>query len=375
MKTFDLPDLGEGLQEAEIVGWHVGPGDHVVADQPLVSVETDKAVVEVPSPFAGRVARLFAGEGDIVKVGSPLVAFAEEGTGAVDTGTVVGDLGATSETVDEAAGDDGAAAARAAAAAAGVRATPAVRALARKLGVDLTMIEPTGPGGVVTARDVEAAAHEMEGAEPLEPLRGVRRAMAQRMAQAHAEVVPVTVSDEADIECWRNGRDVTIRVVRALVAGCRAEPALNAWYDSRAGARRLHKKVDLGIAVDTPDGLFVPVLRDVANREPADLRRGLDRMRADIRARSIPPEELRGATITLSNFGMIAGRYASPVVVPPQVAILSTGRVTPQVVAADGKPAVHRTIPLSLTVDHRVVTGGEAARFLAAVIADLERPD
>jgi pyruvate dehydrogenase E2 component (dihydrolipoamide acetyltransferase) len=197
--------------------------------------------------------------------------------------------------------------------------------------------------------------------------------MAVRMAHAHAEVVPATVIDEADVEAWVDGGDVTIRLVRAIVAGCKAEPSLNAWYDSQAGGRRLHDAIDLGIAVDTVDGLFVPVLRDVANRDAADLRRGLERMKADIRARTIPPEELRGATITLSNFGTIAGRYAAPVVVPPQVAILSTGRIEPQVVAVDGRPAVHRLMPLSLTIDHRVVTGGEAARFLAAVIDGLEQ--
>ena len=160
--------------------------------------------------------------------------------------------------------------------------------------------------------------------------------------------------------------------MRAIAAACVAEPALNAWYDSTQQGRRLHQKIDLGIAVDTEDGLFVPVLRDVGRRSSEDLRQGLDRMRADIKARKIPPEELRGATITLSNFGMLAGRYAAPVVVPPQVAILSTGRVTPRVIAQSGAPTVHRLMPLSLTFDHRVVTGGEAARFLAAVISDLE---
>ena len=145
--------------------------------------------------------------------------------------------------------------------------------------------------------------------------------MATRMAHAHAEVVPATVSDDADLNAWTAG-DVTIRIVRAIVAGCAAEPALNAWYDLQQQGRRLHRKIDLGIAVDTGDGLFVPVLRDVANRPPADLRRGLERMKADILARKIPPEELRGATITLSNFGTLSGRYAAPVVVPPQVAIL-----------------------------------------------------
>ncbi len=367
MRTFELPDLGEGLQEAEIVTWHVSAGDHVMVDQPLVSVETDKAVVEVPSPFRGRVAELFGQEGDLIKVGAPLVGF-EEASGA-DTGTVVGEIKAAEERAEEATPGD-----ERAAAAVGAKATPAVRALARRLGVDLALVAPSGPGGVVTAADVERAGAEFREAGPLEPLRGVRRAMSIRMAHAHAEVVPATVSDDADVEVWTDRRDVTIRLVRAIVAGCRAEPSLNAWFDSQAQGRRLHQKIDLGIAVDTEDGLFVPVLRDVANREPEDLRRGLERMKADIRARSIPPDELRGATITLSNFGTLVGRYAAPVVVPPQVAILSSGRVKSRVVVVDGRAAVHRTMPLSLTFDHRVVSGGEAARFLAAVIADLERP-
>jgi 2-oxoisovalerate dehydrogenase E2 component (dihydrolipoyl transacylase) len=369
MRTFNLPDLGEGLQEAEIVSWHVSPGDRVVADQPLVSVETDKAVVEVPSPHSGRVVELFGADGDIVQVGAPLVAFEDPAAGqaAADSGTVVGELRASEERAEEAT-----AAARAPAV--GVKATPAVRALARRLGVDLALVAPSSPDGVVSASDVEQAAETLAEAGPLEPLRGVRRAMALRMAHAHAEVVPATVIDEADVESWLNGRDVTVRLVRAIVAACAAEPALNAWYDSQGQGRRLHGKIDLGIAVDTPDGLFVPVLRDVANRDPADLRRGLDRMKADIRARKIPPEELKGATITLSNFGTVAGRYAAPVVVPPQVAILSTGRIEPRPVAVDGRVQVHRLMPLSLTIDHRVVTGGEAARFLASVIADLELP-
>jgi len=366
MKTFNLPDLGEGLQEAEIVTWHVGPGDHVVADQPLVSVETDKAVVEVPSPFGGKIAELFGKEGDIVKVGAPLVGF-EEAPGT-DTGTVVGEVQASDERAEEATAEERGGPAVT------VKATPAVRALARRHGVDLALVSPSGPGGVITAKDVERAAQSLEAAGPLDPLRGVRRAMAVRMAHAHAEVVPATVSDEADVEPWIGGGDVTVRLVRAIVAGCAAEPALNVWYDSQSQGRRRHEKIDLGIAVDTEEGLFVPVLRDVANRDADDLRRGVERMKADIRARSIPPEELRGATITLSNFGTLAGRFAAPVVVPPQVAILSSGRVKPRPVAIQGELVVHRIMPLSLTFDHRVVTGGEAARFLGAVIADLERP-
>ncbi|HEX3210579.1 MAG TPA: biotin/lipoyl-containing protein, partial [Geminicoccaceae bacterium] len=174
MKTFTLPDLGEGLQEAEIVSWHVSSGDHVVADQPLVSVETDKAVVEVPSPRAGRIAELFGAAGDIVQVGAPLVAF-EDRAGA-DTGTVVGEIRASEERTEEAtaAGRGGQALS--------VKATPAVRALARRLGVDLALVTPSSPDGVISAKDVEEAAEGLVEAGPLEPLRGVRRAMALRMA-------------------------------------------------------------------------------------------------------------------------------------------------------------------------------------------------
>ena len=367
MSEFVLPDLGEGLQEAEIVTWNVNEGEQVVADQPLVSVETDKAVVEIPSPRTGRVTKLFAAAGDIVKVGAPLVAFDE--AAAVDPGGIVGDIVATGEVVAEAPTAEGPAAA------AGVKATPAIRALARRLDLDLAVVSASGPDGTVTKDDVERAAKVLADAGPLEPLRGVRRAMSSRMAQANAEVAPATVVDDADIEAWASGEDVTIRLIRALVAGCTAEPSLNAWYDSRAGGRRLTQTIDLGIAVDTEDGLFVPVLRDAGSRDPSGLRQGLDLMKADIKARRVPPDELRGATITLSNFGTIAGRYATPIVVPPQVAILSAGRIAQRVVVADDEPAVHLTLPLSLTFDHRAVTGGEASRFLAAAMADLELPD
>lgn len=365
MRQFMLPDLGEGLEEAEIVTWHVNEGDHVVTDQPLVSVETDKAVVEVPSPWSGRIARVFGAKGDLVKVGAPLVEFAE-GT-EQDTGTVVGQLD-NAEKQDATAGTS-------AAPAPGrmLQVLPAVRALARKLDVDLNAVQSTGPGGTITRADVERAAKSLAEAGPADALRGMRRAMAQRMAAAHAEVVPATVTDDADIEEWRKDSDATTRLMRAIAAACKAEPALNAWYNSGAGERRLVKRIDIGIAVDTEGGLIVPIVRNVAERDAPDLRAGLDRLRADAAARLIPPDELRGATITLSNFGMIGGRFASLVVVPPQVAIVGAGRIAPRVVAHQGQPAVRRVLPLSLTFDHRVVTGGEAARFMVALKSDLER--
>ena len=363
MRQFMLPDLGEGLEEAEIVTWYVNEGDHVVTDQPLVSVETDKAVVEIPSPSSGRIAHVFGAKGDIVKVGMPLVEFAE---GAEqDTGTIVGELGSCQAppvvglSSELPTGQP-------------PQVFPAVRALARKLDVDLEGVEATGPGGTITRTDVERAAKSMSQAGCAEPLRGMRRAMAQRMTAAHAQIVPATVTDEADIDDWPTGEDVTIRLVRAIAAACKAEPALNAWYNSGTGERRLIARVDLGIAVDTEGGVIVPVLRNVAERSVSDLRAGLDRLRADSIARSIPPEELRGATITLSNFGMIGGRFANLVIVPPQVAIIGAGRISQQAVAHRGQPAVRRVLPLSLTFDHRIVTGGEAARFLVALKSKLE---
>jgi len=367
MRTFRLPDLGEGLQEAELVEWRVEPGATVAVDQPLLAVETAKAVVEIPSPRAGRVERLFAEAGDIIRVGAPLVAFESAGGEDEDAGTVVGSVETGTRVVREAPVAIG----RAAGA---MRAAPAVRALAHKLNVELSMVTPSGADGVITADDVQRVARVLSETEPAEPLRGFRRAMAQNMAVAQSEVAPATIMDDADIDAWSTGADVTIRLIRGLVQGCRAEPSLNAWFESKTLARRVLQKIDLGIAVDLPEGLFVPVLRNVADRAPQDLRKGLDRMRADVAARRIPPEELRGATITLSNFGMIAGRYAAPVVLPPTVAILGAGRIRRDIVAVDTTAAVHRVMPLSLTFDHRVVSGGEAGRFLAAVIADLALP-
>ena len=365
MKTFSLPDLGEGLADAEIVSWHVSVGDRVVADQPLVAVETEKAVVEVPAPWSGTIANLHANPGDIVKIGAPLADFDSEGA-SEDTGAVVGEL---PKAIDEAKPPK--VAPGATAAKSDAKAAPAVRKLASDLGVNLESITGTGPRGTITRADVEAARGVVS--EAYEPLRGVRRAMARNMAQAHAEVATTNVTDEANIAHWPSGEDVTMRLVRATIAACKAEPALNAWFDGKKEARLLHPHIDLGIAMNTEDGLFVPVVRDAGNRVEKDLRAGLEAMKKDIAARTVPPEELRGQTITLSNFGMIGGRHAALVVMPPQVAILGAGRITEEPRVVNAKIMTCRILPLSLTFDHRAVTGAEATRFLMAAIADLER--
>ncbi|HEX3172327.1 MAG TPA: dihydrolipoamide acetyltransferase family protein [Burkholderiales bacterium] len=365
MKIFKLPDLGEGLQEAEIVTWHVKAGDTVAVDQPLASVETAKAIVDIPSPYAGKIVKLYGNERDVARVGQPLVAF--EG-GDDDTGTVVGKVEVGQKVMADAP-------TAATPLAHGIKATPAVRAMARKLNIDLAMVTPTGADGMITANDVQRASRILSEIGPQELLRGVRKVMAQSMTLAHAEVASATLMDDADIDSWAAGGNIMLRLIRALVAACRAEPALNAWYDSQAVGRRLLKNVDIGIAVDTPDGLLVPVLRNVEQRSPEDLRKSLTKLIQDTRERKVPPEDLRANTITLSNFGPIAGRYASPIVLPPTVAIVGAGRVRKEVVAIADKPAVHRVLPLSVTFDHRAVTGGEAGRFMAAMVADLQRAD
>jgi 2-oxoisovalerate dehydrogenase E2 component (dihydrolipoyl transacylase) len=365
MRPFHLPDLGEGLKEAEIVAWHVAEGDHVVVDQPLVSVETEKAVVEIPSPQSGRIAQLLAPPGAHVQVGQPLLTF-EEGVHP-DSGTVVGDLTPARpapvptppRTTDRKEP---------------VQAAPAVRARARELGVDLSRTAPSGTGGRVTLADVEAAATIASGPPAAgEELRGARRAMALSMARAGREVVPATLHDEADVESWSSD-DVTLRLIRAMVAGCSAEPRLNASFDEAKLSLRNNPQIDLGLAIDSPDGLFAPVLRDIAHVDATDWRARIDDLKLRVQNRSLTPAQLRSPSITLSNFGTIAGYHAALVVVPPQVAILGAGRVVERAVRRDQGLELHRMLPLSLTFDHRAVTGGDAARFLRAVMTDLEKP-
>jgi 2-oxoisovalerate dehydrogenase E2 component (dihydrolipoyl transacylase) len=369
MNYFNLPDLGEGLQEAEITQWHVAVGDHVKQDQTLVSVETAKAIVDLPSPQAGTIAKLYGKVGDFLQIGDPVVEFTEESAKTADSGTVVGEVEVGEKIVPEKPISISHPAST------GFKATPAVRALATRLNVDLALVKPSGKKNTITANDVQRVAKLIKEAGDMVPLKGVRRSMAYTMSQAHSEVVPVTINEDADIHAWKKGTDISMRLIRAMVAGCKAEPSLNVWYDSHAVARILHNKIDLGIAVDTEQGLFVPVLRDVTNRDAASLRKGLDAIKTAVKKRSIPPEDMRGNTITLSNFGTFAGRYANPVVVPPTVAILGAGKIRAQATVVDGKLESHNILPLSLTIDHRVVTGGESARFLAIVVADLEMPE
>jgi 2-oxoisovalerate dehydrogenase E2 component (dihydrolipoyl transacylase) len=422
MKTFKLPDLGEGLAEAEIVRWHVKSGDHVKADDPMLAVETAKAVVEVPSPFSGVIKALHGKPGDTVATGALLVEFEPDGSG--DAGTVVGRMPTSDEDFPEEHIYSAEAFLRDADRNRGAsqtgrsRAIPAARALAKRLGIDLLQVRGTGRGELVTVDDVLRAAPlgrspiigavtlapghaalpgqgalpsdaallsdagaSSEATQPRDPatgpterLRGPRRAMAQSMALARDNVMGCTLFDDADLHDWREEQDITSRLLRAIAAACTAEPALNAWFDDLAQSRTVLQHIDVAIAVDTPEGLIVPVVRNIGNRPVAELRREVDRLKRSTLDRTVKPEELRDFTFMLSNFGMIAGRYATPVVVPPAVAILGSGRLSQDVLATqNGAIEVHRRMPLSLTFDHRCVTGGEAARFMAAIIRDLQK--
>lgn len=365
MKIFYLPDLGEGLPDAEIREWLIKEGDEVKIDQPIVSMETAKALVDVPSPYDGKIAKLYGGPGDIIKTGSPLVGYEQ----SEDSGTVVGSIEVGSTVIREAPMGITSQQIQTA-----IRVSPAVRALAKQLNVDLATVTPTGPGGSITLQDVrnigEAGSTQLD--KEFEALHGVRRSMATTMAMAHAQVVPVTLVDDADIHHYASDEDITLRLIQAIVAACQAEPALNAHFDGKNLGRRLFTEVNVGLAVDTAKGLYVPVIKAANTLSKQALRDTINDFKQHAKNQDFSQESLQGATITLSNFGVFVGRYANPIVVPPTVAIIGVGKLRDEVVAVAGKPDVHRIMPISLTFDHRAITGGEAARFLAAFIADLQ---
>tara|TARA_B110000879_G_scaffold208771_1_gene295062 strand:- start:312 stop:1418 length:1107 start_codon:yes stop_codon:yes gene_type:complete len=368
MSIFKLPDLGEGLPDAEISEWHVKEGDIVTTDQPLVSMETAKAVVEVPSPQDGVISKLYGDVGDIILTGTSLIEFSSDAsTNDEDAGTVVGNI-QTSNDITE---DNFIVGANNVRQINRIKATPKIKALAQTLHLDLSTVTGTGLNGKITANDLEAAAHPLQ--EDFEPLKGVRRHMVRTMVKSHSEVVPVTLYDDANLGAWDDKQDITVRLIQAICEAAKKEPALNAWYDGHNSARKLFDKVQLGLATDTPDGLFVPVIKNACCLNAKELRAEINRYKQTVADRSVASEELSGSTITLSNFGKFAGRYANPIIVPPNVAILGVGRLRQAAVNDNGYAVIKPVLPLSLSFDHRAITGGEATRFLAALLSDLEK--
>ena len=337
MTTFNLPDLGEGLPEAEIVAWLVKEGDRIELDQPMLSVETAKAVVEVPSPYTGVIAKLHAKPGDTVQTGKPLVDFdlptdanrsfsgprpePHAPSPSSGQGMVVGHMASSDEEfVDRAIAGGTRRNPRER-----VRAAPAVRILAKRLGVQLASCRATGRHGLVSVDDVLAAANigaarsraaapSVPGLTDADRLRGARKAMSSSMSLSRDEIAMCTIFDDADIEAWGNRSDITTRLIRAIVAGAKAEPGLNALFDPAGPSRKLMEQVHLAIAVDTSEGLIVPVLKDVGAQSPEQLREALNGLKERTRNRTVAAEEMRDYTFTLSNFGTMAGRYATPLV-------------------------------------------------------------
>jgi pyruvate dehydrogenase E2 component (dihydrolipoamide acetyltransferase) len=347
---FKLPDLGEGLTEGEVARWLVSEGQDVAEDEPLVEIQTDKTTVEIPSPAAGKVAQILVPEGEVVPVGTVLV--------------VIGDGAARRQ--EERKGPAPAPATER------VRATPLVRKVAQELGVELTSVSGTGPGGRVTEEDVRSAA---DGAPPegrREPLRGVRRVIAEHLARAHREIPPVTWVEECDF----TRVDLALLVPIALHAAAlalREHPALNARLDG--GEIVYLDRYDLGVAVQTDDGLVVPVVRDCATRSVHELAAEVERLADAARAGGLAPEELRGSTFTVTSAGKLGGLLTTPIVNHPEVAILSIGRVRPQPVVRDDVVVVRQVGYISVTFDHRVVDGVQAAEFGLDVIRRLESGD
>jgi pyruvate dehydrogenase E2 component (dihydrolipoyllysine-residue acetyltransferase) len=336
---FKLPDLGEGVREGEIARWLVEVGQEVAEDDPLVEIQTDKATVEIPSPAGGRVGEILVAEGEVVPVGTLLV--------------IIG---------------DGAAAAGPAK----VQVTPAVRRIAADLGVALETVKGTGPAGRITEGDVRSAVPAREG-ERREPLRGVRRQIAEHLTRAHREVPAVTVVEECDfteLAGKRGERSYLAYLVQAAVAGLKEVPELNATlaHDEIV----FWERYDIGLAVQTEEGLVVPVLRGADEKSLEELDTEASRLAEGARAGKLKPEELRGSTFTVTSAGRLGGLFATPLVNHPEVAILGLHRIGPRPAVRDGQVVARELGWLSCTFDHRVVDGARASEFLLAVISRLE---
>jgi pyruvate dehydrogenase E2 component (dihydrolipoamide acetyltransferase) len=421
-RPFVLPDLGEGLTEAEIRAVLVREGDVIQEDAPLLEVETDKAQVEIPSPMSGRVEKIHVQPGQTVKVGAVLVTFADAGGGAAPRAPAPATARAAAapavpEPAKTAPRPEGGP----------VAATPATRRLARELGVDLAAVRGSGPGGRVTDEDVRAAtakprpsapvrpaaARPAEPAGPAKPLAQVgleppplprfeqwgpverqplshlRRTIAERMALSAALIPHVTHFDKADITdlnalILRNvdeakQRDITLTLtsflLKAAALALKDHPQFNASLDPAAGELILKRYYHLGIAVATDRGLIVPVIHDVDQKPVMELARELAALAERVRAGKAALDDLRGGTFTITNIGALGGTGAIPIINYPEAAILGVARGREEAVVRNGQIVPRMLLPLTLTFDHRIADGADGARFAADIIRRLEAPE
>ena len=362
--AFTLPDLGEGLTEGEIARWLVEEGQEVREDDPLVEIQTDKATVDIPSPFAGTVLRILVAEGELVPVGTELVLIGEPGEALPVTDDGMPRDGVPGDGGPPAAVRPGAVTAKR------VQATPVVRRIAQELGVELASVSGSGPGGRVTEDDVRAAAAgESAPGGRRERLRGVRRLVAEHMTRAHAEVPSVTWVEECDFENVHMPHLIAL-VMKACADVLPEFPELNARLE---GDEIVYlDRYDFGLAVQTEQGLVVPVVRAVDAKSVEEIHEEVARLADDARRGTLTPGELRDSTFTITSAGKLAGLFQTPIVNHPEVAIVSVGRIEPRPVVRDGEIVVRRTGTISLSFDHRVVDGARAAGFGLALIARLQ---
>ncbi len=389
LREFKFPDVGEGIAEGEIVRWLVKEGDWIKEDQELVEVETDKAVLTLNSPYTGRIEKLYGNEGEIIEVGAVLTTVQDiedvapaPASEKKDSGTVVGSLGEEKEIEIVRP----------------VLATPAVRALAKEMNLDLTQVKGTGPGGRITKEDVERLLEKigapMGAADtygPIEkiPLRGLRRTIAKRMAEASKRIAEVTIWEDADITTLEQLRAKERKraeaqgvkltylpfLIKASLAALKAHPYLNASLDEAAEQIVLKRYYNIGIAVDTSDGLIVFVVKEADQKNILDLAREGAALAEKARHRKIDLPELRGSTFTITNYGVVGASYGTPIINYPEVAILGLGKIEDRPVVREGQIVIRKIMPLSLAFDHRVIDGVEAGRFLGVVIQHLQDPE
>ncbi len=388
MFEFKFPDVGEGIAEGEIVRWLVKEGERVRAHQPIVEMETDKAVVEIPAPVSGAVRELRGSEGDTISVGDILAVIEEEGAGKEAAAppeeyrpAALGVVGELEEAAEKEAVPG---------------APPAVlpkdRKLAGELGVELAKLAGRGPQGRITEEDIRAAAgpvEELQREPERIPLKGVRKAMARAMTASAFSAVHVTIMERADALALRElrereralveGKGLRLTYLPLLVKGLTLVlerfPLLNSSLDEEAGEVILHREINVGFAVDTPDGLLVPVIRQARHKSILELAAALQELAVQARERKIAPDQLKGGTFTVSNYGAIGGLWGTPIINPPEAAVLGIGRIEDVAVVREGQVTPRPVVPLSLTFDHRLIDGATAQRFLNALIEHIENPD
>lgn len=405
--VFRLPDIGEGLTEAEIIEWFIGVGDTVKADQPMVAVETDKTQVELPAPVSGVLLHQGAGEGTVLAVGSVLAVIGEAGE-PWDGTDGDGGTGDSSDGMSPAAIGGGRTTEMTGSISLRTQALPIVRKRAKDAGVDLNEVVGTGPDGRITRADLDAHLTRRTGtdrpplvgtlvetAEDLSSppfgsggrevrLSPTRRAIAERLSRSWSEIPHVTTYDSFDASrilaarrtmSERLGRKVPIEalMIAAIVPALRADPEFNATL--RGDTLTLHDRLDIGIAVDGGDGLLVAVARAVDRLSVDDLATEIDRLVSAAKSRTLSREDASGATFTLSNIGAVGGGFGTPIIPLGTTAILSIGRASDAVVVREGEVAIAPMAPLSLSYDHRVIDGALGRQFMAMVTENLSHPD